>query len=103
MENPETIPQIICADPALGHLLRQWLASQTMVGEVVCSPATCYHAPHCDCLKPVRLESQGLVQRALLDAVATLEHTRHAFKSRELADLRMRLEQLLKDLSACEQ
>jgi hypothetical protein len=43
------------------------------------------------------------VRHALLDAVATLERTRHAFKSRELADLRMRLEQLLKDLSAYEQ
>ncbi|MFP6847900.1 MAG: hypothetical protein VCA57_04290 [Pseudomonas sp.] len=103
MAKPETIPQIICADPALGHLLSQWLASQAIAGEVVCSPAICYHAPLCGCLKPVWLEPQGLVRHALLDAVATLERTRHAFKSRELADLRMRLEQLLKDLSAYEQ
>jgi hypothetical protein len=93
-------PQIICTDASLSPLLRQWLDSQAVSGEVIYSPDDCSQAPLCRWLKPSALGPEGLAHVALVDAVATLLRTRHAFKSRELAELRRRLEQALERLSA---
>lgn len=95
----QPIPRIICTDPTLGTRLRHWLAEQPASGEVICAPADCSEAPLCGWLKPPTGLSDSAVQAALLDAVATLARTRHAFKSRELAELRTRLERLLEELS----
>lgn len=38
---------------------------------------------------------QQSLEHAMRDAIATLEHTRHAFKSRQLGELRQRLERVL--------
>ena len=50
-------------------------------------------------LKPERLNQAWRVRAELEEAIATLERTRHAFRSRQLADLRYRLQGLLRSLS----
>lgn len=100
MHTTDPTPLIICTERSLGPLLRQWLDSQQTAAEVICSPNDCSQAPLCRWLDPAPLGPEGRVQTALLDAVETLIRTRHAFKSRELAELRKRLEQLLEELSA---
>jgi len=103
MPTPAPTPRIICTDVSLGALLREWLTSQTTAADVICSPNDCSQAPLCRWLEQAPLGPEGRMQTALLDAIETLIRTRHAFKSRELADLRRRLEQLLEDLSAREE
>jgi hypothetical protein len=103
MHTPDPTPRIICTDASLGALLRDWLDSQAAAANVICSAHDCSQAPLCRWLEDVPLGQEGRVQAALLDAVSTLIRTRHAFKSRELADLRRRLEQLLEELSAHDQ
>ena len=48
---------------------------------------------------PEHRERLGLTQQALADAVGVLERSRHAFRSRELGQLRRRLEAALRELS----
>lgn len=93
-------PRIICTDASLGLLLRQWLASQTSAGEVICVASDCSQAPLCQWLQAPSPPAEDLLHAALSDTIATLMRTRHAFKSRELGELRTRLERLLEELSA---
>lgn len=67
--------------------------------ELICDPRDCSEAPLCRWLAPEQLNQAWRVRAELEDAIATLERTRHAFRSRQLADLRHRLEVLLQSLS----
>jgi hypothetical protein len=89
-------PRIACNDSHLAASLRRQLAGC----EVIATAQDCSRAPLCGWLRNAPLGERGRVQAALSDAVATLERTRHAFRSRELGQLRQRLEQLLVELSA---
>ena len=88
--------RIACSDPRLAASLRRVFGDC----EVIEDPHDCSRAPLCRWLGSARLGEEGRVRAALSDAVATLERTRHAFRSRELGQLRQRLEQLLVELSA---
>lgn len=88
--------RIVCSDPVLASALRGLCGDC----EVIVDPHDCSRAPLCRWLDDTGLGPDGRVQAALSDAVATLERTRHAFRSRELGQLRRRLEQLLVELSA---
>lgn len=88
--------RVACSDPQLAQHLRRLLGDC----EVIEDPHDCSHAPLCRWLDEAPLGPDGQVQAALAEAVATLERTRHAFRSRELGQLRQRLEQLLSELSA---
>lgn len=67
--------------------------------ELICEPHDCSEAPLCRWLAPDQLNHAWRVRAELEEAIATLEGTRHAFRSRQLADLRYRLEALLQSLS----
>ncbi|MEL0168277.1 MAG: hypothetical protein VW877_09155 [Pseudomonadaceae bacterium] len=67
--------------------------------ELICDPRDCSEAPLCRWLAPEQLNQGWRVRAELEEAIATLERTRHAFRSRQLADLRYRLEALLQSLS----
>ncbi|WP_236715549.1 hypothetical protein [Pseudomonas sp. BMS12] len=89
------MPRIACSDPELATTLRRVLGGC----EVLQAPLDCSHAPLCRWLEQLPAGSQVKVEAAIGDAIATLERTRHAFRSRELGQLRQRLEQLLVELS----
>lgn len=81
------IPQ---ASRAHGLLEQAGIPSQ-----ILARPSDCRLACHC------QGQLQGELQQlreALRDSVATLERSRHAFRSRELGALRQRLEGLLGNL-----
>ncbi|MDH0142956.1 hypothetical protein [Aquipseudomonas alcaligenes] len=88
--------RIACSDPQLATHLRRLFGDC----EVIEDPRHCSQAPLCRWLDDAPLGPAGEVQAALAEAVATLERTRHAFRSPELGQLRRRLEQLLVELSA---
>ncbi|WP_252272102.1 hypothetical protein [Pseudomonas subflava] len=88
--------RIACSDPQLAHSLRR----QFDDCEVIEVPLECSRASLCGWLREAPVGERDRVQAALNDAVATLERTRHAFRSRELGQLRQRLERLLVELSA---
>ena len=67
--------------------------------ELICQPQDCSEAPLCCWLAPDQLSERSRVRFVLEDAIATLEQTRHAFRSRQLAALRHRLQGLLQSLS----
>ena len=67
--------------------------------ELICQPQDSSDAPLCRWLAPEQLNERSRVRFALEDAIDTLEQTRHAFRSRQLAGLRHRLEGLLQSLS----
>jgi hypothetical protein len=90
------LTRIVCTDPEKALDLRR----QHGDCEVIADPCDCSHAPFCRWLQGDALRSDGQVRAALYDAVETLQRTRHAFQSRDLGQLRQRLERLLDDLSA---
>lgn len=90
-----SLPRIACSDPQLATTLRGLLAHC----EVIQQPCECSEAPLCRWLEPSPPGSRIKVRAALEDAIATLERTRHAFRSRELGQLRQRLERLQHELS----
>lgn len=87
--------RIACSDPQLAAHLRRLFGAC----EVIEDPHQCSQAPLCRWLDDAPLGPAGEVQATLAEAVATLERTRHAFRSRELGQLRQRLERLLVELS----
>lgn len=92
-------PLVAINDPALACLLRDMLPAMGIVCEVVEDAADCSRAPLCRWLNDPSL-SDAIRLRLLLDeAIAVLERTRHAFKSRELGLLRRRLEEAREELS----
>ena len=68
--------------------------------ELICDPKECDQAPLCRWLDPQSLNDDGQLMSAVLDAIETLEATRHAFRSKQLGSLRRRLEKLLRELPA---
>jgi len=88
--------RIACNDSAITDDLRRLYGDC----EVIADPGQCSQAPFCRWLHSEQLATDGRIQATLTEAVETLERTRHAFRSRDLAQLRQRLEQLLEDLSA---
>ncbi len=88
--------QLICADPQAASQAREALCHAGISCQLLQGPRDCQHAPACRWLQPLTNELQ--LRLTLDDAISTLERTRHAFKSRDLADLRRRLQQLLETL-----
>lgn len=66
--------------------------------ELICQVADCRQAPACRWVGEEDLNSSGMLAAAVLDAIETLEQTRHAFRSKQLGHLRIRLEALLETL-----
>lgn len=88
---------IVNADDAeLLSRVREGLVGQPL--EVICDPVDCAQAPFCRWLAPQALNECGQLMAAIQDAIATLEQTRHAFKSKQLGSLRHRLEKLVQGL-----
>lgn len=83
-------------DPKVLAQIRDALADRPL--ELICDPADCSQAPLCRWLDPQALNECGQLIAAIQDAIATLEQTRHAFRSKQLGGLRRRLEQLLHEL-----
>ncbi|WP_282278720.1 hypothetical protein [Stenotrophomonas sp. PS02297] len=90
--------RIICTDPGLATRLRLLLADAGEA-EVINQSCDCEQAPLCRWLDPDPLGPSGQVQAALYEAIETLERSRHAFRSREMGQLRQRLTRLLEDLA----
>ncbi|MBD9413342.1 hypothetical protein IB234_02120 [Pseudomonas sp. PDM16] len=93
---PSPTPLLVCSDANQAAQLRRLHPDC----EVIADPLDCSHAPLCRWLEGSRLGTDARVHSALCDAVSILDRTRHAFRSRELGQLRRRLELLLVELSA---
>lgn len=88
--------QLLSLDPILACRAHGLLQQAGLDCQMLGHPADCLLAPLC------QHQQQGELQQlreALHDSIATLERSRHAFRSRELGALRQRLEQLLDNLS----
>ncbi len=96
MLNNHPCVQLISSDPQTANTARDALCHAGISCQLVHSPRDCQHAPVCRWLQPLPHELQ--MRLALDDAINTLEKTRHAFKSRDLADLRRRLQELMETL-----
>lgn len=93
-------PKVVVAAAAEQcDLITRALAQAGVDCELICEPHNCSDAPLCRWLAPEQLNDPSRVLLALEDAIATLEQTRHAFRSRQLAGLRHRLNVLLQSLS----
>lgn len=90
--------RIICTDPGMATRLRVLLADADGA-EIISQSCDCGQAPLCRWLDPDPLGPSGQVQAALYEAIETLERSRHAFRSREMGQLRQRLTRLLEDLA----
>lgn len=88
--------QLISVNPKITAKAREVLYQAGLSCKLLHDPRDCQHAPACRWLQPLPAELQ--LRLTLDDAISTLEKTRHAFKSRDLADLRQRLQQLLEKL-----
>lgn len=99
---PRTPPSILVThnDPQLACRLRRLLHSEGLDCTVLARPQDCSRAPLCGWLQERPLPAHAALHASLADAIEVLERSRHAFKSRELADLRRRLQQLLGSLPA---
>lgn len=88
---------LLSDDPDTGNAACALLHSAGWACQVVHNAGACEQAPHCHWLE--QLPAQQVHMRAALDdAIATLEKTRHAFKSTSLGELRRRLQQLREEL-----
>lgn len=92
--------KVLCNDPGLAEQVRGLLAGQVTAGQVFCEPRACSEAPLCRWLGELQLGQAGRVQAIVQEVVELLHGTRHAFKSRAVAQARMRLNELLRELSA---
>lgn len=59
--------------------------------DIICEPSDCRLAPSCRWIDASCVNREGRRTGALLDAIRTIEDTRHAFKSKQLGALRKRL------------
>lgn len=88
---------LLSNDREVGDAACALLCSAGWTCQVVHSASDCEQAPHCHWLE--HLPAQQVHMRAALDdAIATLEKTRHAFKSTSLGELRRRLQHLREEL-----
>lgn len=91
-----TTLQLLSLDPSRASQAHALLAKAGLSCQVLGHPADCTLATLCQGLLQEELQQ---LRTALLDTIASLERSRHAFRSRELGTLRQRLEQLLDNLS----
>ncbi|WP_256574446.1 hypothetical protein [Pseudomonas sp. HAR-UPW-AIA-41] len=91
--------QLLCLDIPQACRAHDLLDAAGIDCQILSSPNACLLAPHCRAIESAETQRLSHLQQALHDTVATLEKTRHAFKSRDLAELRKRLEVLLQNLS----
>lgn len=96
MASPCPTLQLLSLDPSLAGKAHALLSEAGLGCQVLGHPADCTLASLCQGLLQEELQH---LRTALLDAIATLERSRHAFRSRELGALRQRLEHLLDNLS----
>lgn len=96
MLNNHARVQLISSDPQTANIACDALCNVGISCRLVNSPLDCQHAPACRWVQPLTAELQ--LRLTLDDAINTLEKTRHAFKSRDLADLRRRLQALMETL-----
>ena len=90
---------VVSQDPALARELRALLAAHEIPCAVLTGRQDCTQAPLCRWFKDAPLSESARIHALLDDAVMVLERSRHAFKSRELGQLRLRLSEALKELS----
>jgi hypothetical protein len=105
MTDPMTVSrppaQLLVAtqDEPLARQIRALLAACNVPCTVLSSHQDCQQAPLCRWLQNEPLSDTARIHALLADAISVLEHSRHAFKSRELGQLRHRLSDALKELS----
>lgn len=63
--------------------------------DIIHEPSDCRAAPACRWIDASCVNPDGRLAGALLDAIQTIEDTRHSFKSKQLGALRKRLQQTL--------
>lgn len=87
--------QLISADKRSADLANALLNKAGQASQVLENPTQCLHAKACRWLqKP----SQARLLAVLDEAIAVLEQSRQSFRSRDLAALRLRLQQLREQL-----
>ncbi|MFJ3051765.1 MULTISPECIES: hypothetical protein [Pseudomonas nitroreducens/multiresinivorans group] len=86
-------------DAALARQVRALLAAYELPCAVMEGPTNCEQAPLCRWFKDAPLSDSARMLALLADAIGVLERTRHAFRSRELGELRQRLSGALQELS----
>lgn len=91
--------KVLCNDPELVEQVRKLLAGQVAAEQVFCEPRACSEAPLCRWLGEVSLGQAGRLQATLLEVCELLHGTRHAFKSKAVAQARNRLNDLVRELS----
>lgn len=95
-----TRPQrVICSDPKLAEQLRELLIEQPGATQVLCDARDCHEAPLCRWLGEQHLGAAGKVQATLADVIELLHGTRYAFKSKAVGQARLRLSELMEELS----
>lgn len=88
----------VIQSPESASQLQQTLQQCGVECAVIENAADCQLAPACYWLGETGLNQTGRLAGALHHTISVLEHTRHAFKSKQLAQLREHLEELLKEL-----
>lgn len=86
-------------DPAQARQVRALLAAYGLPCAVLEGPGDCEQAPLCRWFKDAPLSDAAQLHALLADAIGVLERSRHAFRSRELGELRRRLSTALEELS----
>lgn len=89
---------VVSADNRQRQVIARLLDEAALDCELLCQPEDCAQAPLCRWLAPERLNDVGRIASELLEAIHTLEQTRHAFRSKQLGGLRKRLQLLLESL-----
>jgi hypothetical protein len=92
--------KVLCRDPGRVEQMRGLLAGHVAAEQVFCEPRACSEAPLCRWLGELQLGQAGRVQATLQEVVELLHGTRHAFKSKAVAQARSRLHKLMEELSA---
>lgn len=86
-------------DQDIARQVRALLTVYQVPCAVLAGPGDCAQAPLCRWFKDAALSDAAHLHALLADAVGVLERSRHAFRSRELGQLRRRLEAALQELS----
>jgi hypothetical protein len=92
-------PRLIVSGMAAAEAerLRTLVRREGLGAEVICDPRDCSQAPACRWLDRPGTASSAELMCALVETIETLERTRHAFKSKQLGQLRGRLEKLVRE------
>lgn len=85
-------------DPTQARQVRALLAAYELPCSVLEGPRDCEQAPLCRWFKDAPLSDTAKLHALIADAIVVLERSRHAFRSRELGELRRRLSAALSEL-----